>query len=235
MLRVNQLAGFGARRGTITPGLIVFGHGASNSSSPLNTFNQAGVSFGSEAASRQMLMLVYGGNANVVSDGNFTTSAAIGGVAATRIFEPAAPAASHFTAWMTARQDAGGPSGATGAISATRSTGNGYNTVALALFALYDLADPSLAAFDMVQAAANPVSLPLDVPARGIVAAMAQAGNTAAHTWTGAIEQFDATGGPGGSQRFSAAMASGLGAQAGYTLTCGNGVTGVFGLALSFQ
>jgi hypothetical protein len=215
------------------PATIVFRHGASNSSSPLTTFSQAGVGLGDEDDSRQFLMLVFGLNQSFTSDTDFTGSASIAGVAATRVFDPVASASAHFTAWMTPRQDNGGPSGTTGTISATRS--GGYNTCALALFAIYGLVDSSLAVDDAGYASGNPTTtLQLDTAVNGIVAAMARGANTTALTWTGATEQYDATGGPGGSQRFGAAMASELAEQADYSVTAGSD-TGVLGLAVSLH
>src|SRR5690606_41583283 len=78
-------------------------------------------------------------SANLVSDTNCTTSVAVGGVAATRKVAPPSASNSHFTAWITPRLDSGGPSGASGTIRVSRSTGNGYNTVAFAAFAAYHL------------------------------------------------------------------------------------------------
>ncbi len=215
---------------------IAFAAAASNSSSPLNTFNMTGVSFGAEAARRQMLAIVRGANANLVSDTNYTTSVTIGGVGATRIYDPGVASIQHWTAWMTARTEDGGPSGASGNVAVTRSTGNGYNTVGVTLFALYDLRDPSLAFFDADEDSANPTaSIAIDLPGGGLIAAMAHAVNATAHTWTGATEVADGTGGVGGSQRFSAAMDSRTPGTAGHTITTGNGASFMNLLGLSFR
>jgi hypothetical protein len=137
---------------------------------------------------------------------------------------------------MTPRTADGGPAGASGNIAVTRSTGSGFNTIAAAVFALDSLRDPSLAYFDAKEGTGNPTAaIALGVPGGGVAAAQAWGGNVAAHTWTGLSEVYDVTGGVGGTQRFSGAMAQKLAASGGLAITAGNGVSGMWVLGLSFK
>src|SRR5690606_12989602 len=117
---------------------VVFADAASNSSNPLNNFNHS-ANFGAEHPSRQIIVLAYGFNSNLVSDSNYTTGVTVGGIAATRKVAPTGNQLSHLTAWITPRADSGGPTGTSGTIQVSRSTGNGFDTVGYAAFAAYNL------------------------------------------------------------------------------------------------
>ena len=95
------------------PASVAFAGAAINTSSPLNNFS-ATRDRGPEDPSRQIIVLVRGYNANLVTDGNFTTQVTVAGAAATRVYAPASNAQNHWTAWITSRQDSGGPTGASG-------------------------------------------------------------------------------------------------------------------------
>jgi len=198
---------------------VVFLTAAANSSNPINNFTQNDQPLGDEHPSRQIIILAFGSNANLVSDTNFTTSVAVGGVAATRKVAPPSASMLHFTAWITPRLDSGGPSGASGTIRVSRSTGNGYETVAFAAFAAYHLrgSDPvgSYLTISQSPSASGPVAL----ASGGILTAFARAEITTGFTWNGADKVYDATGsGVTASQRFSAAMLNKTSGSAGHTV-----------------
>lgn len=214
---------------------VVFLAAASNSSSPLNNFTQNDQPFGDEDPSRQIIVLVYGNNSNLVQDSNYTTAVTVGGVSATRKVQPSGNQLRHFTAWITPRLDNSGPSGTSGTIQATRSTGNGYTTVGFAAFAAYNLkgSDPIDAYLTTSQ---NPAaSTTLQVLGGGIITAFAQGDTTGAFDWTGADEVYDATGGVSGSQRFSAALVSRANASAAHLIEADSDDTSDGMIAVSWR
>lgn len=194
-----------------------------NTSSPLNTLNATNRSFGDEHASRQIIVLVFGSNANVVSDSNFTTSVTVGGVSAARKIQPSSGSNAHRTAWITPRQDSGGPSGTSGTISITRSVGNGFTTVFFVAFAAYNLrsSDP----VDDLLTFGDPASGSIDLAGGGILTALAHIsppGNS--FVWTGAEKASDDSGGVGSGSQRSAALISPTTAAPGHIISadCGN-------------
>lgn len=221
---------------------IAYVANAANSSSPLNTFNMTGASFGDESPRRQLLAIVFGINANIVSDSNYTTAVTIGGVAATRVFAPGANRERHWTAWLTPRTEDSGPSGASGNVAATRSTGNGYSSVGVTLFALYDLLDTS-APFDAVadeteNGSTPTASIALDMAGGGVAAAMAHSGEAGAvQAWSGGgmVEVYEATGGVSGSERYSAATATKTAGGADVAISVDNAAQFISMLGLSFR
>ena len=192
----------------VKPADVVFAAASSNSSSPLNNFSKTNQGFGAEDPSRQIIVLVFGYNANLVSDTNFTTSVTVGGVGAIRKVAPSSKGIGHFTAWITPRADSGGPTGTSGTIQVSRSTGNGYNTVGFAAFAAYNLRDSDPIESYSTTGQSPSASGTLALRAGGILTAFAQADVSTEITWAGADEVYDAAGGVNGSQRFAAALLS---------------------------
>ena len=222
MLMVTQLIGFGAVATEEPPPFSVFLGGQTSSSSPFNNFNLTSFGLGSEDPSRQILVMVYGGNANVVSDTNFTTAVSVGGVGVTRISQPSASTSRHHTAWLTPRQDSGGPTGATGTITASRSTGNGYNTCGVVVYALYNRADPALAIHSEIRNAGNPTaSGTFDVAHGMMIFGICQQSSSPGFAWggSGIDETYDNALGVGGTQRLGSARRDQVAGNAAYSVT----------------
>lgn len=197
---------------------VVFADAGSNSSSPLNNFNAAS-SFGTEDPSRQIIVLAFGNNANLVSDSNYTTGVSVDGIAATRKVAPTGSQLRHFTGWITPRADSGGPTGTSGIIQIRRSIGNGYATVGFAAFAAYNLKGSNPVDSYNTTSQSPSASGTVALAGGGILTALAQADVSTGITWTGADEVYDATGGVGGSQRFGAALLSKTSASAAHLVT----------------
>lgn len=178
------------------------GHG--NSSSPLNSLTLSGASLGVAHSSRQIIVIVSGQNANIVSDSNYTTAVTVGGVSATRKISPVGSVNSHTTVWITPRQDNGGPTGTTGNVVATRSTGNGYTRVTFLVFAAYKLktSEPH----DFLSTVGTTT---VNILGGGIVTCMGAGSSVnGGFTWTNATEFIDFTTGVGAAFQFSGAVIS---------------------------
>ena len=229
MLMITHLVGFGAVATEKPPPFSAFLGGQTSSSSPFNNFSLTSFGMGDEDdPSRQILVMVYGLNANAASDTNFTTAVSVAGVGATRISQPSSSANSHHTAWLTARQDSGGPTGATGTITVSRSTGNGYNTCGVAVYALYNRADPALAFHSEIRDAANPTaSGTFPVANNMMIFGICRQAASNDFTWggSGIDETFDSVLGVNGSQRLGSAKRDQVVGNAAYSVTATGSLT----------
>lgn len=204
---------------------VVFVASGINTTNPINTVNFTNRSFGTEDPSRQIIVLVYGSNSNLVIDSNYTTSVTVGGIAATRKVQPSGSTLDHITAWITPRQDSGGPSGTSGTITVRRSTGNGFGTAAMVAFAAYNLrgSDPHSSVFG----SGTPSTGNLALPGGGILTALAHSlTETTPYTWTGADVQSNDVGGVGSGSRWSAALLNKTSASASHTVIADNSPSG---------
>lgn len=193
---------------------VIFLAAGASSSSPFNNLTRSDWPFGDEHPSRQIIVLVRGRNANGVLDQNYTTAVTVGGVSATRKYTPTGNEISHWTAWITPRMDAGGPTGTTGTIVASRSVGNGFNFAGMIAFAAYNLksSDP----IDAQTADGDPAGVAINLVGNGILTAMAHVTSNSAFTWTGANEVADQAAGVSNSERISGALISRTSGATGY-------------------
>lgn len=211
---------------------VLFGSGAGNTTAPVNNLTVTDQNLGPAHPSRQMIVLVRGVNANVVSDQNYTTGVTVGGVAAARkIALPAGNNNVHVTAWITPRQNEGGPSGTTGTVVVSRSTGNGFtSSTGFLMFAAYGLRESDPVDFDYH---VNAGSVTLALAGGGIMTAMA-IGVPGEIAWGGATEVYDAPFGVSGANQLSGALISGTSASPGYSVTAAND-SGTQMLAVSWR
>jgi hypothetical protein len=231
-LGVTSLSGGGGGIG-VTPPSIVYASQNSNSSNPINTVSRATQNLGTETPTRQMLLLLYGVNANLVSDSNWPTCT-VGGVSATRIYNPSSGALAHFTVFLTPRTDNSGPTGSSGTVAVTRSTGNGFESALWGLWAVYDLITTN-DEYDQADGTfANPSAISINTPASGVAAFMAERSSGGAYSWSGASEDFDTTGGVSGAIRYSGASINPTTAQTGLSVEAtSNGSNQAWGVSLS--
>ena len=207
-----------------------------NTTNPIRTVNFTNRSLGEEHPSRRIIVLVFGDNANLVIDSNYTTAVTVGGVAATRKVQPPGPSSAHLTAWITPRLDAGGPQGATGTITVERSIGNGFNTAAMVAFAAYDLREDNPYDFGFASLSA-PFTASLALRGGGILTAMAYSGDEQfSFAWIGANVQSNDVGGVGSGIRWSAALLNRTPSTDAHTVIADNGrPSGVRMLAVSWR
>ena len=214
---------------------VVFVASGINTTNPINTVNFTNRSFGDEHPSRQIIVLVYGENANLVSDSNFTTHVTVGGIAATRKVQPSGNAMIHSTAWITPRLDNGGPQGQSGTIQIRRSTGNGFLVGAMVAFAAYNLrgSDP----YDFGFGSGAPSVASLDLPGGGIMTALALSYDEGPlFSWTGVEVQSNDRGGVGSGSRWSAALLNKTTRKTAHTVVADNGrPSGITMLAVSWR
>lgn len=211
----------------------LFGDG--NTSSPGNTFSFNGP-FGEAHPNRQIAVLVQGTNANNSTNGT-TTSVQVGGVTATRIYNPDDGQVVHWTLWLTPRTKNGGPAGASGNIVLGRSIGNGFTTfTGFEAFALYHLADPTDAFDARRDLSGNPAAVAINLALDGVLVCMGRNfGNTGNGVWTGATEVDEQLGGVSDAVRFGAAMENATGGVTGQAVTFDNGALNSGLLAASFR
>lgn len=214
---------------------VVFVASGINTTNPINTVNFTNRSFGDEHPSRQIIVLVYGINSNLVIDQNYTTSVTVGGVSATRKVQPSGNALGHSTAWITPRLDDGGPEGTTGTITVQRSTGNGFSEAAMVAFAAYDLreSDP----YDFGFGSGAPSTTALDLQGGGVLTALAHSlDEIPTFSWTGADVQSNDSGGVGTGSRWSAALLNKTPRKTAHTVVADNGLqSGIAMLAVSWR
>lgn len=193
---------------------VIFLAAGASSSSPFNNLTRSDWPFGDEHPSRRIIVLVIGRNANSVLDQNYTTAVTVGGVSATRKYAPTGNERIHWTAWITPRMDAGGPTGTTGTIVASRSVGNGFNFAGMIAFAAYNLksSDP----IDAKTASGDPAGVAINLVGNGILTAMAHVTANSDFTWTGANEVADQAAGVNNGERISGALISRTSGATGY-------------------
>lgn len=214
---------------------VVYVASGINTSNPINTVNFNNRNFGPEEPSRQIIVLVFGSNSNILGDSNFTTDVTVGGVAAIRKVQPSSSASWHATAWITPRLDSGGPEGESGTIQIRRSTGTGFLTGAMVAFAAYNLreSDPH----DFGFGSGSPSTTFLDLRGGGILTAIAHSlTETTPYSWIGAVVQSNDVGGVGSGSRWSAALLNKTSATEGHTVVADNRqADGTIMLAVSWR
>jgi hypothetical protein len=210
--------------GTKKPSVVYAGKGM-NSTSPVNS-NSISVNLGTVAASRQVFVVVAAINANGVSDTNYTTGVTVNGASATRIYAAnyaggSGATVQHYTMWRISA-----PTGTSVNVVATRSTGNGYSSVAIYVFSAYDLR--STTPTSIVHTPQT--SITINVVGSGILFAAGLSGSSPV-TWTGATKVADSlNSGVNASVGTSAALISGTTAQTARPVSV-NVTTDVFAVA----
>lgn len=198
----------GARSATVE-----FIASGSNTSNPITSFTISSASLGPSDPSRQIIVACQ--RIDISSSSN--NSCTVAGVAAASVFTFSPFSTSQSKFWITPRQDAGGPSGATGNIVVGFSANILATTVVA--FAAYNLRNGT-AVFDADGISANPGQVSIDLPGGGIlVGAAQQSGTPGAFTWTGASEVVDTLGsGVTSTLRRTGALTSKTTATTGHTV-----------------
>lgn len=187
-----------------SPATVAFADANGSSTNPNNSYS-FGVSYGPLGlhATRKLIAIVRSRNANLSVSGNPVDSLTIGGVGCTNRFQTVTNS-DAFTIWTCDM-----PAGASGTLTVTRSTGNGFEFAHFVLFAGYDLrsAAPQSVLGDVLNAA--PQTRNNVIPFGGMVAAVAYASGVAANfTWTGTgvVEVADLVVGAGALETLSGAL-----------------------------
>lgn len=183
--------------------LVSFGSVNYNTSNPINTITAASQNFGSADATRYLVMILFGINANLVFDTNYATAVSMGGVAATRIYSPGTSSLLWWNVWVAAV-----PTGTSGTVSVTRSTGNGFEQALWSVFACYNLSSPTTYTA-VANNTGNPTaSSTLATASGGVLMAQAYKASASGFTWTNATKQVDQLAGVGNSYGLTAALAN---------------------------
>lgn len=142
------------------------------------TYTFTGMSFGAASADRQTVVCFA---TTGVNNGGTISSATINGVTATVLVQRLS------TSTIVGVLSAANPTGTSGTVSVTLSTGKGR-----AAISVYKLTGSATGAFDTANAASgDPISGLIDVPLQGSAIAIAAAQVATAVTWTGLTEDAD--------------------------------------------
>jgi hypothetical protein len=221
------------------PMSAVFASANSNSSNPQNTTTRTAQALGAEDPTRRIVMLIRSGNANLVNDSNGVTSVTVAGVALRKVDQNPTTSLINWSTWISEPTSDGGPSGAEGTVSVTRSIGNGFEFVGWMLFATYD--QQSASVIDTVLAGTSPTaSGSIDLPADGACLAIAWHGSPSSTPFTFGGELTgrgvaDQTAGVGPSHRIGGALVSPTVADPGATISVTASGVGAGLYAVTFQ
>lgn len=212
----------GAIGGALPEAVWLFGD--ANTTSPNASYTFSGT-FGTETPKRRIAVIAQSTNNASSTVGN-VGSLSVGGVAATKVYDPGSGSIINWTFWLTDTVANGGPTGASGNVVISR--GASFTTfTGVQVFALYNLRSgtPISMAEDL---SGDPASVSVDTQSRGVLIAMGRHFSSASGpAWTGSTQVDDRLGGVANAVRFGAAVTNSTAAATGLTVSLDNTTGGI--------